>query len=154
MGKTTDAQVRRIVAVLFIVFGTITGITAPLLGAAAEDAPTVAAPTALDQGYSELYNLDFAGAQKSFQAWEKLHPDDPVGPASESAGFLFSEFNRLGVLEAQFFADDDAWLSRSKLTPDPAVRTQFLSAIGRAETLANARLEKFCDPAGAAMVSW
>jgi hypothetical protein len=110
----------------------------------AEDAAAIAAPTALDHGYSDLYNLDFAGAQKSFLEWEKLHPDDPVGPASEAAGFLFSEFNRLGVLEAQFFADDDAWLSRSKLTPDPAVRVQFLSAIGRAETIANARLAK--DP--------
>jgi hypothetical protein len=147
MDKTTDARVRRIVAVLFMACGMSAGMFS--LGAAAEDIPTedaaaIAAPTALDQGYSDLYNLDFAGAQKSFLEWEKLHPDDPVGPASEAAGFLFSEFNRLGVLEAQFFADDDAWLSRSKLTPDPAVRVQFLSAIGRAETIANARLEK--DP--------
>jgi hypothetical protein len=147
MDKTTDARVRRIVAVLFMACGMSAGMFS--LSAAAEDIPAedaaaIAAPTALDHGYSDLYNLDFAGAQKSFLEWEKLHPDDPVGPASEAAGFLFSEFNRLGVLEAQFFADDDAWLSRSKLTPDPAVRVQFLSAIGRAETIANARLAK--DP--------
>jgi hypothetical protein len=142
MGNTTDARVRRIVAALLIFCGALAAAVS--LSAMAEDAPATPAPTGLDLGYSDLYNLDFAGAQKSFQLWETLHPDDPVGPASESAGFLFSEFNRLGVLEAQFFADDDAWLSRSKLTPDPAVRTQFLSAIGRAETLANARLAK--DP--------
>jgi len=29
-----------------------------------------------------------------------------MGPASEAAGILFSEFDRLGVLEAQFYEND------------------------------------------------
>jgi hypothetical protein len=57
----------------------------------------------LDQGFSGLYNLDFAGAQDDFAAWETQHPENPMGPVSEAAGCLFSEFNRLGVLEAQFY---------------------------------------------------
>jgi hypothetical protein len=44
--------------------------------------------SALDRGFSGLYNLDFAGAQRDFAAWQQLHPDDPVGPVSEAAGFL------------------------------------------------------------------
>jgi hypothetical protein len=63
---------------------------------------------------------------------------------SEAAGYLFSEFNRLGVLEAQFYQSDDAFASRSKQTPDPEVKSRFESALGRAEKLANARLAK--DP--------
>jgi hypothetical protein len=98
----------------------------------------------LDQGFSGLYNLDFVGAQKDFAAWQTQHPDDPVGPVSEAAGFLFSEFNRLGVLEAQFYENDDAFTDRPKLTPDPAVRDHFEAAIGRAESLARVRLAK--DP--------
>ena len=47
---------------------------------------SVAPDSALDHGYSGLYNLDFAGAQKNFAAWEADHPDDPVGPVSEAAG--------------------------------------------------------------------
>jgi hypothetical protein len=100
--------------------------------------------TALDQGFSGLYNLDFTGAQKDFETWQQLHPDDPVGAVSEAAGFLFSEFNRLGVLESQFYENNEAFAGRPKLTPDPALRQHFMAAIGRAQTLARARLAK--DP--------
>jgi hypothetical protein len=103
-------------------------------------APVPASP--LDHGFSGLYNLDFAGAQKDFVAWEKEHPDDPVGPVSEAAGFLFSEFDRLGILEGQFYENDSAFEKRPKLKADPALRDRFQSALGRAENLAHARLAK------------
>jgi len=112
--------------------------------AGAKDIPTTGFASPLDRGFSGLYNLDFDSAQREFATWEKSHPDDPVGPVSEAAGYLFSEFNRLGVLEAQFYENDDAFLHRSKLSPDPAVRRQFQAAIERAENLARARLAK--DP--------
>lgn len=112
--------------------------------ARAEDFPRLAEVSPLDRGFSGLYNLDFAGAQKDFAAWQTQHPDDPVGPVSEAAGCLFSEFNRLGVLEAQFYSNDSAFAARPKLTPDPAVRDRFQKAIGRAEDLAHERLTK--DP--------
>ncbi|HUO16053.1 MAG TPA: hypothetical protein VMX38_13805 [Verrucomicrobiae bacterium] len=98
----------------------------------------------LDRGFDGLYNLDFAGAQKQFADWEKQHPDDPVGPVSEAAGLLFSELNRLGVLEAQFFEDNKAFFSRPRLAPDANVRSSFQAAIDRAQNLARARLAK--DP--------
>jgi len=109
----------------------------------AKDIPGPAG-SALDRGFTGLYNLDFGGAQEDFAAWQRLHPDDPMGTASEAAGFLFSEFNRLGVLEAQFYEDDDSFADRPKLTPDPALRSQFQDAIARTEKLAHARLEQ--DP--------
>lgn len=99
----------------------------------------------LDQGFVGLYNLDFTGAQKDFAAWEKEHPDDPVGPVSEAAGLLFSEFNRLGVLEAQFYENDKAFFGRPKLAPDPALRASFQADIDHAETLARARLARDAD---------
>jgi hypothetical protein len=112
--------------------------------AIAEDIPGRDAASPLDRGFTGLYNLDFAGAQKDFAAWQQQHPDDPVGPVSEAAGLLFSEFNRLGVLEAQFYENDKAFTDRPKLAPDPALRDRFQAAIGRAENLAHARLGK--DP--------
>lgn len=114
------------------------------VSAAAQRVPLPMQPSMLDSGFTGLYNLDFAGAQKDFATWQAEHPDDPVGPVSEAAGFLFSEFNRLGVLEAQFYENDDAWSGRKKQTPDKSVRDQFEEAIGRAESLARARLAK--DP--------
>ena len=112
--------------------------------ARAEDSARPARVSALDRGFSGLYNLDFAGAQRDFASWQQLHPDDPLGPVSEAAGFLFSEFNRLGVLEAQFFENDDAFDRRPKLTPDPVVRERFMAAIGQAQNLSHQRLAK--DP--------
>jgi hypothetical protein len=104
--------------------------------------PDATASTALERGFQGLYNLDFSGAQKDFSVWEQQHPDDPVGPVSEAAGFLFSEFNRLGVLEGQFYEKDNSFLGRSKLTPDPVLHQRFEASIDRAEALAHARLGK------------
>src|SRR6202790_2108219 len=134
MFRTFDARAGIIVAAWWV--------CALGLAARAEDVPSPAMVSALDRGFSGLYNLDFAGAQRDFAAWQQLHPDDPVGPISEAAGFLFSEFDRLGVLEAQFYENDKAFTERPKLAPDPALRQHFMDAIGRAEHLSHARLAK------------
>ena len=96
----------------------------------------------LDRGFLRLYDLDFNGAQKEFESWEKLNPDNPMGPASEAAGILFSEFNRLGVLEAQFYADDSAFGARKKYDADPQQRARFEQKLSRAEDLAKPRLSR------------
>lgn len=114
----------------------------PSLLAEDNPAPTPASP--LDRGFAGLYNLDFGGAQEDFAAWQRMHPEDPMGPVSEAAGFLFSEFNRLGVLESQFYENDAAFADRPKLTADPTLRDRFQNAITRSETLAHAKLKK--DP--------
>jgi len=135
MGTTIDARAWSRVAFLLIC-GALCSIVR------AEDLPRTASSSALDRGFSGLYNLDFVGAQEDFADWQKMHPEDPVGPVSEAAGFLFSEFNRLGVLESQFYENDDAFADRPKLTPDPALRSRFQDAITRAENLAHAKLTK------------
>ncbi len=96
----------------------------------------------LDAGYRSLYNLDFSYAQQQFSAWEREHADNPMGPVSEAAGLLFSEFQRLGVLEAQFYEDDSKFQARSKLSPDPQLKSQFNAALQRGENLARATLAK------------
>lgn len=116
-----------------------------LLCSLARSETSTAIPVSLlDRGYSGLYNLDFSSAQKNFVDWELENPDNAVGPVSEAAGLLFSEFHRLGVLESQFYEDDDAFVARRKLQPDAAVRAQFQHAIDRAEKLARFRLVR--DP--------
>jgi len=108
----------------------------------ADDVPSTNEITPLERGFTGLYNLDFAGAQNDFSNWQQQHPKDPLGPVSEAAGYLFSEFNRLGVLESQFFENDAAFADRPKVSPDPAVRDRFQDAIDRAETLAHTDLAK------------
>jgi hypothetical protein len=104
---------------------------------------TVASAVSLDQGFSLLYNLEFTPAHQLFVSWQQQHPDDPMGPACDAAGYLFAEFSRLGVLAAQFYADDKAFAGRKQLTPDPAVRDRFYAALDQADKLAHSRLTRF-----------
>jgi Tetratricopeptide repeat len=96
----------------------------------------------LDLGFHQLYDLNFTGAHNIFASWQLAHPDDPRGAACEAAGLLFSELNRLGVLEGQFYEDDHAFAARKKLAPDPLVRDRFNAALERAENLARANLAR------------
>lgn len=107
--------------------------------------PVAASPAAgLEGGFSRLYDLDFSGAQKEFESWEKLHTEDPMGPAAEAAGILFAEFNRLGVLESQFYVDDSVFAARKKYEADPQKRARFEELLNHAEEMGKSKLSK--DP--------
>jgi len=112
----------------------------PYQKAAALD--TIASAVSLDHGFTLLYNLNFAEAHQVFSSWQLQHPDNPLGPACDAAGFLFSEFNRLGVLEAQFYADDQKFAARKQLMPDTTVRDRFYAALDQADIRARARLAR------------
>jgi hypothetical protein len=109
-----------------------------MLFCAAASASEKTAASSLDRGYQNMYNLQFAAAQAEFSAWQKQHPQDPLGPVSEAAGLLFSELNRLGVLETQLFQDNSRFEKRKKLVPDADLRTRFYAAILLAEERARA----------------
>jgi hypothetical protein len=112
----------------------------PISALAVETTVSAGPGPTLDQGFHLLYNLNFSEAHDIFLTWERQYPDDPLGPACDAAGFLFSEFNRLGVLESQFLEDDKAFDSRKKHDPNPAVRDQFNAALAQAETKARKKL--------------
>lgn len=96
----------------------------------------------LESGFRDLYGLQFSSAHQIFSAWTQQHPDDPLGPVCDAAGLLFSEFNRLGVLESQFYENDHAFDGRKQLSPDPDVRVRFNAALDTAELRAGTRLAK------------
>jgi hypothetical protein len=105
-----------------------------------------AEPLALpDQGYRDMYDLNFSGAHRTFGDWEKSHPSDPMGPVSDAAAYLFAEFDQLHVLQSEFFTEDDAFLPRQRnLAPDPAAKRNFEAALERARALASTALAR--DP--------
>jgi hypothetical protein len=57
---------------------------------------------------------------------------------------LFAEFDRLGVLESQFYENDSAFASRKKYEPDPEQRKFFEQRLANAERLAGYRFTR--DP--------
>ncbi|MEO6817640.1 MAG: hypothetical protein ABI177_13165 [Edaphobacter sp.] len=102
----------------------------------------LAGGSALDQGYYDMYNLDFRAAHQKFQQWMSAHPQDPMGPASDAAASLFGEFDRLHIIDVQLFADQSRFDSRQRLTPDPAVRKSFDERANQANGLADAALQR------------
>jgi hypothetical protein len=107
--------------------------------------PLSAAPltgTPLNDGYYALYNLDFASAHAHFQQWMTAHPEDPLGPASDAAAYIFNEFDRLGVLDIELFSDDNRFESRKRPAIDPVLKQGFNDRIAQAERLANAALQR------------
>jgi len=95
----------------------------------------------LDAGFHLLYQLKPAEARAQFQSWQKSHPEDPLGSASEAATYLFEECYRQGVLTSEFFLDDEHFLGEIPLKPDEARRTAFVGATQRAQDLARLRLK-------------
>lgn len=94
----------------------------------------------LYSGWLKMYDLRFDEAHQIFAQWKQSHPADSLGPASDAAAYLFSELARLGVLESELFTDNDRFLNRGKLEPDPAVKTRFDQELATTDRLADASL--------------
>jgi len=89
-----------------------------------------------------MYNLDFDGAHRSFEQWQQQHPADPLGPVSDAAAYLFGEFDRLHILQSQFFVDDSSFRGMKKPAADPAVRLRFEDDLDKARKLSDAILRR------------
>lgn len=98
--------------------------------------------TPLDDGYHAMYNLDFAKAHDEFHEWMSQHPEDPLGPASDAAAYIFNEFDRLGVLDIELFADDDRFESRKPPSVDPTMKQGFIERTAQTDQLADAALKR------------
>lgn len=103
----------------------------------------------LEAGFHLLYELKPEQARAQFAAWQKSHPADPLGSASQAAAYLFEEFYRQGVLTSEFFLDDKRFLGKVALKPDPELRAAFFAADKQAQDLAQMRLQTNPDDTNA-----
>jgi len=91
----------------------------------------------LQTGYHQMYDLEFDLAHQTFAEWERQRPDDPLGHVSNAAAYLFAEFDRLNILQSEFFVNDDRFRHAKRLMPDPVVRQALDAELAKAEELAN-----------------
>ena len=99
------------------------------------------APAGLDLGYLQMYDLQFTAAHKTFADYAQVHPDDPLAPVSDAAAYLFAEFDRLKILQSEFFVHDENFRGQhQKLNADPAVRRAFDADLAKADKLATGAL--------------
>jgi len=120
--------------------GSVTAAAALLLLSLPCLAGSVTAIPVLESGYRQMYNLQFDEAHKTFAAFEREHPKDPMGVVSNAAAYLFAEFDRLNILHSEFFVEDSMFRRRPKLTADPAARKAFDAELAKALQLSDAIL--------------
>jgi hypothetical protein len=95
----------------------------------------------LDQGYRQMYNLEFEAAHRTFRDWEEAHPQDPLAFTSDGAAYLFDEFNREGILQSELFVDDQRFEKRKTPNPDPALKQAFDEDLLKSDKLADSILK-------------
>ena len=100
------------------------------------------APTLLETGFRQMYNLEFDAAHATFADAQKQNPSDPMVPISDAAAYLFAEFDRLHVLESELFVNDDKFESRTRQEPDPKAKQAFDAQMQKAAALIDAALAK------------
>lgn len=93
--------------------------------------------------FARLYNYDFAGAHVLLDDQLRSDPANPLVHAIRAAAYLFAEMDRMKILEADFFMDDENMVDGQgrSAKPDPAVKLLVFAAIDRARTLAQPRLK-------------
>ncbi|HEY6991734.1 MAG TPA: hypothetical protein VH369_25305 [Bryobacteraceae bacterium] len=96
----------------------------------------------LEQGYRDMYNLQFDAAHKVFHRFQQQYPKDPMGPASDAAAYLFFAFDRLKILRSDFFTDDGNFTAKEQLKLDPHVKQEFEADLNLSKQLAGSILQK------------
>ncbi len=89
-----------------------------------------------------MYNLEFAEAHKTFAQYARLQPTDPLGPVSDAAAYLFSEFDRLHILQSEFFVTNNDFFGAKRPDADRKVQEEFNGDLAKASELAEAILKR------------
>jgi len=93
-------------------------------------------PPEIDQTFQQLYNFNFPGAHEVLNRYIAAHPEEPLPYAVRGSAYLFYELDRLGILEGEFFINDQRIADKKKLKPDPNIRAQFQKAVDDAQSRA------------------
>jgi hypothetical protein len=93
----------------------------------------------INAALERMYNFDFPGAHKRLDAFIAANPTQPLGYSFRAAAHLFSEFDRLRILEAEFLTSDEKIHDDNELTASPQTRDAFNAAVATSRKLAEGR---------------
>jgi hypothetical protein len=89
-----------------------------------------------------MYNLNFTAAHQTFAQFEKTNPSDAMGPVSDAAAYLFTEFDRLGILKSDYLTKDESYFVANKPKGNPEIRKKFDAALDRGDKIAAEKLKE------------
>jgi hypothetical protein len=76
-----------------------------------------------------------------------------MGPVSDAAAYLFTEFDRLNILRSDYLTKDESFFVVNKPVGDPNLKKKFETALGLGQQLAAARLKETPDDPEAMLAS-
>jgi len=122
----------------------LTGVPATTAAQPAAVAPadTAPAPDPFVPIFNRLYNYDFATVHTMLDERQRADAADPLPYSVRAAVYMFSEFERLEILETDFFIDDDNMVDGQghRQKPDPEVKRRLFVTLDEARSRANAIL--------------
>ena len=93
-------------------------------------AASVPNPTLVDQGYRQMYNLDFDAAHRSFDEWQRLHPQDPIRPGVRRGGLPIQRIRPPAHSQSQFFVEDSSFRGMKKPVARSSAQAEIRSGTG------------------------
>lgn len=126
--------------------GAVAGLLALLLNAtvaraADVDTDPLNRQPEVREAFQKFYEMDYGEALPLFQRIQREHPSDPIATAYLLDTVLFSELNRLDLLDTTFYANDGFLTMKRGVVEDPKVR-DWIRALGdKAMGQANAELK-------------
>ncbi len=107
----------------------------------------------LDKGFRQMYNMDFAGAHVTFAEYQRTNPESAMGPISDAAAYLFTEFDRLNILRSEYWIKDESFWVVNKPKGDPVLKKKFEEVLVRGQQLAENKLKNTPDDVDAMLAS-
>jgi tetratricopeptide (TPR) repeat protein len=95
----------------------------------------------VDEGFNDFYNLDYDQAIAVFEKAIARNPEQPGLHNHLAQTLIFREMYRDGALESELVSGNNSFLRRPKLNPSPETENRILEEIGKAMSLADARLK-------------
>lgn len=104
--------------------------------------PVAKGPDGIQLALARLYNFDFPGTHAILNRQIAENPTDSLAYGMRASAYLFTELDRLSILEAEFLGDDDRIIDKKKGKPDPNLKKALMEALETARRLALARLDR------------
>jgi hypothetical protein len=104
--------------------------------------PAANGSDAIQRALGRLYNFDFTGTHAILDRQIAENPNDSLAYGMRACAYLFTELDRLSILEAEFLSDDDRIIDKKKGKPDPNLRKALMDALEMARRLALAKLDR------------
>jgi len=104
--------------------------------------PAFAAADGMELAITRMYDFDFPGSHQILDRYIAAHPAEPLPYGFRASAYLFSELDRLGILESEFLSDDEKIAEKKKkMDPDAETRRKFLQAVSDTESRALSALK-------------